>query len=67
MPESKREQIWDMIWKDREFAKSVLEKDSIILRFREPRGITRGNPYTLEGDNGVDDLKLEMKEWEYKL
>ena len=63
MPKSKKEQLWDMIWKDREFAKSVLEKDSIILRFREPRGIARGNPYTLSGDNGVDDLKLEMKEW----
>ena len=62
MPKSKREQLWDMIWKDKEFAKSVLEKGSIILRFREPRGIVRGNPYTLSVDNGVDDLKLEMKE-----
>ena len=63
MPKSKREQLWDMIWKDRKFAKSVLEKDSIILRFREPRDIDKGNLYTVEGDNGVDDLKLEIKAW----
>ena len=62
MPKSKREQLWDMIWKDREFAKSVLEKGSIILRFRESQGIAKGNPYRLSGDNGVDDLKIEIKE-----
>ena len=66
MPKSKREQIWDMMRRNRDLAKRVLGKDSIMARIREPRGISMGSPYELDEGNGEDALKLEMKEGGYK-
>ena len=63
MPKSKREQLWDMMRKNRDLAKEVLGKDSVMARIREPRGISMGSPYELDEGNGEDALKLEMKEW----
>ena len=62
MPKSKREQLIDRLWKDKEFCEQVCGKNSIILHFREPQEIATGNPYELKGDNAVDALKINLTE-----
>ena len=64
MSKSKREQLWDMLWKNKDLAKEVLGKENMALWPREPRGISMGSPYELDEGNGEDALKLEMKEWD---
>ena len=63
MPKSKREQLWDMMRRNRDLAKRVLGKDSIMARIREPREVSAGSPYELSEEDGADALKLELKEW----